>query len=803
MSKPLKILLAVIGIVLLLLIGTVLAAIAFFDPNSLRSRLAEAVKKETGRELAIGEIRMGFFPWLNVEVDQLALGNAAGFGPAPMVSVESLRLGVRLLPLLREQRVEASTLRLSGVKVTLAVNAEGLNNWQDLIKPDKEKDETGRDASGKTALDIAGIEIENLALSYTDARSQAAYAIEGLQLKTGHFQAGEPFSLKGGFKATSAVQQAALTADFDTQAWFDDETGSVRLQDLRLKLDASQAGAAPLRAALLLNTAKFAYDGKSKLLSIAPLSIELSELLKGVADKPELTATGRISTALASDLGARQHSLKALDVALDLGGSLVPGGKPQKLLLKTDVSADLAADTAKLDHLQLGFAGLDASAELAVEQLSGEAPSISGPLSLAPFSPRALMATLAISPPQTADPAVLQQLSLKALLSATAKTASLRNLALKLDDTSITGDFSLRDFSTQALAFALRADSLDADRYLPPEKKPQPGESPAQKVDINGIVLPAELLEKLNAEGTLDFARLKLKGVVLSDARIKLSGGGKASIKRQQISAGLYGGRADIALDFSPGAKPGYGLNTALSGISAGPLLKDFLGKDYLSGQGSVTLALGGSGRTVGDLRRALNGDAAFNFVNGAVKGFNLGKIIRDGKAMLSLKPGAATAVSGSEPQSTDFAELRGAAKIVNGVLKSDQLSAKNPLLRLEGAGEINLVDETINYLAKPTLVSSVKGQGGKDASDLRGLVIPIRLTGGLFKPLVSIDWQAALQQQAAEQLRGQYEVQKEQLQQQREQIKNELKKNGVEGLLKLFGGKKAEPPAEPASAPK
>ena len=135
MAKPLKVLLITLGVLLLALAGLVTAAIVFFDANALRERITVAVKKETGRELLLGDIQLGFFPWIKAEISGISLSNAPGFGPQPMLTAESLTLGVKLLPLLRDRQVQASTLRLAGVNVQLAVNAEGISNWADLSTP--------------------------------------------------------------------------------------------------------------------------------------------------------------------------------------------------------------------------------------------------------------------------------------------------------------------------------------------------------------------------------------------------------------------------------------------------------------------------------------------------------------------------------------------------------------------------------------------------------------------------------------------------------------------------------------------
>ena len=213
-------------------------------------------------------------------------------------------------------------------------------------------------------------------------------------------------------------------------------------------------------------------------------------------------------------------------------------------------------------------------------------------------------------------------------------------------------------------------------------------------------------------------------------------------------------------------------------------------------------------GETVGAAKRSLNGTLAFNLVDGAVKGFNLGKLLRDGQAMLALQSGA----GGGTAPSTDFAELRGGGTFVNGVLKSDQLTAKNPLIRLEGAGELNLVSETIDYLAKPTLVNTASGQGGKERADLSGIIVPIRITGSFAKPRIAIDWQAALKQQAATELREKLGVSEDTVREKREELRGKVKEelnkalgeDLSKGLQGLFGKKPAPapPPPEPQPEP-
>ena len=317
---------------------------------------------------------------------------------------------------------------------------------------------------------------------------------------------------------------------------------------------------------------------------MAPFQLVVEQLLAGTAEQAKLSAKGALGASLKADLAQRRHQLNGIELALEVVGSAIPGGKPQNLKLNGAASADLAEDSARIDGLQLEFAGLKASAkQLLVAGLTGELPTASGDLTLAPFSPRGLLSNLGIKLPEMADAQTLKSASLSTALSANANSVAFKNLLLKLDDSTLSGELAARDFASQALAFALKLDAIDADRYLPPKAAEAPAAgSEAAKTSLNDTPLPVEMLDRLNAEGTLAIGKLKLKGMTLSELRLQLDAP-KSGNKRQQLSAKLYGGSANLAMDVSPGAKPGYALKTTLSGISAGPLLKDFLGKDSVS----------------------------------------------------------------------------------------------------------------------------------------------------------------------------------------------------------------------------
>ena len=718
MSKPLKIILGIFGGIVLLLIAALLAASMLFDPNSFRGKLALEVNDRFHRELEVGNIKLSVFPWLEVKVSNLRLGNAEGFGQEPFAQVGELAVGVGLLPLVFHHKIEASAITLSGLTLNLQKNAQGQNNWADLAQASKDKDKTQSDDGGDSFalkdVNISGIAISDATVNYSDAQGGKHYSVEHLNLKTGRLKAGKPFDI-----------------------------------DLALAL---------------------------------------------TSKAPDAHVELKIGGSVLADADAKTYAISGLKLNADVSGSAVPGGK-QTLKLSGDASYDQGQGGGKLSKAALEFAGITIETEISGTGLAGDTPKLSGPIRIKPFKPREVMTQLGMKVPETSDKSALSEASLSTQYDGNFKSAAFSGLTLNLDQTVISGRLSVNDFSTQAIEFALKTDKFDADRYLAPksdqaQKAAASGDAAAKRAELNAIKLPGDAINALNVNGTLDVGTLKVSGISMSNVRLKLSGT-KGSPKQQELSANLYGGQIRATTHVNGRS---YAVDTQLQSLNTGPFLKDFLGKDSVSGVGNFKLGVAGNGNTVGELRRTLNGDVSFNLQNGAVKGFNLGQIIRGAQATFAGQPLSA---QDNTVQQTDFATLSASGKIVNGILKSDSLDAKSPLFRLAGSGEIDLVNETLNYTAKPTIVESSQGQGGKELDALRGVTIPIQLSGSLYAPQYKLALGDVVRQQASAQLQKQLDAHQDEIQQ---KLKEKLGGDLGSALSNLLGGNRPKPttPAEP-----
>ena len=205
-------------------------------------------------------------------------------------------------------------------------------------------------------------------------------------------------------------------------------------------------------------------------------------------------------------------------------------------------------------------------------------------------------------------------------------------------------------------------------------------------------------------------------------------------------SAKLYQGSIAGALVLD-GNTNGVSLKDKLTDISIGPLIKDVAQRDVIEGRGNVALDVRAAGASVNAMKKSLAGNARIALHDGAIKGFNLGEALRKAESLTGSKTAQSQATDQS--QKTDFSEMTASFVIRNGVAHNDDLSAKAPLFRVSGTGDIDIGNSRIEYRAKASVVGTAKGQGGRERSALRGITVPVRLTGPFDNVRYEVDYGA------------------------------------------------------------
>ncbi len=192
--RPLRwILIAAAGLVALLLVGA-LAITRWVDPDVFRPRIVAALSQATGRPVRLQEgLELGWYPWLALRTGPGEIGNPPGMTGEPLLRWREARIGARLLPLLRGE-LELDRLRLVGARMALQRSVDGRDNWSGLA------DATGGEGGG-AALRLAGLDLEDAELRFTDAADGTTLTLDALQLSTGPWTSGqvEPVAIEARF----------------------------------------------------------------------------------------------------------------------------------------------------------------------------------------------------------------------------------------------------------------------------------------------------------------------------------------------------------------------------------------------------------------------------------------------------------------------------------------------------------------------------------------------------------------------------------------------------------------------------
>ena len=716
MSKPLKVILISAASLLILVTVIIGGIFLFVDPNDYKDKITTAVYEATGRQLTIaGDINLSLYPWLGLSLGDTQLSNAKGFGDTPFASVENVDIKVKLLPLF-QQRLEMQKIRLHGLRASLAKNKEGVSNWDDLATPKATPRATAADKKALAETPKAPTTPETTE-PIQAMGALAALAIDGLELENAHLE------------------------------WND-----------------QQANQHIIINKLALRTGPLALP--------APIDISLS--LDVNMNNPEMDGHVDFTGQVSFDLETQEYRANNLDLAVKATGAGLPVS-PVDARLLANVKADLKQQRLDLGALKLNTLGTNITGQISITELD-KSPTASGQIAIANFSPKEVSKKLGITLPDTSDASVLSKMGVNISFNGNMNGANISKLAVILDDTNLTGKASVKNFAAPAIRFDINVDDIDLDRYLPPET-----ESTASTAATPGTAaaaatqLPLEPLRALNINGNFRLGKLKITGARLTDITFSTNAKG-GRINLNPVKANLYKGsyKGRIAMDVRTDT-PKLTFIETLSGVNVGPLLKDVLGKELVSGTANISAELTTTGAELATIKKTLNGKAKFSFQDGAVKGVNIAQIIREANAKLNKK--SAPPKTSNE---TDFTEMSGSVTITNGIVRNKDLKMKSPLLRISGKGNVDLPKEKIKYLVNASIVESSKGQAGKELNELKSLTIPIKITGTFDKLKYSLDLGPVLQARAKKAV----EKQKKGIE---KKARKEIKKKIEDELKKLF----------------
>jgi AsmA protein len=196
---------------------------------------------------------------------------------------------------------------------------------------------------------------------------------------------------------------------------------------------------------------------------------------------------------------------------------------------------------------------------------------------------------------------------------------------------------------------------------------------------------------------------------------------------------GAYGGQVSgqLTVDASSG-NPTYALSSDLVGVRALPLLRAAADFDKLDGKLQAKIAVRSAGSSQRAILSNLGGTVFANFQDGAIRGLNVARMIR------SLTSGTLSGWQETREQTTDLTQLSASFRIETGQATTSDLNLVGPLIKMTGAGTIDLAAKTLAFRVEPKLVMTTEGQGR--SGDPVGLGIPVVVDGPWAEPRIYPD---------------------------------------------------------------
>ena len=727
---------------LLIVVGAAaLYLFTLFDANDYKTEIQALVKKQTQLELNIdGDLQLSVFPWLGVSVEHISIDHAGKH----LASAGYARIFAKFTPLLKGE-VEVDGIALHDLKLQLVKDAKGQGNWL-LESPSTNKGGTSSSpelaAVPLTAFTLGYLEIENAEISYQDLRTGAHHKLQNLDFLVNNVSSNSLFPVSADFRY--------LTGELNTPIHVH------------------------LTSQISLNLAKQQLALSDTIMDIGNTRIRASLDVQHLLTSPFIGGHINVSEFKPADWTDILQTAALTDTSLDVD-------------FKSDFELDTGKGQLALQELIISSPQLSLSGAFNANNLN-DSPSYMGKISINNLNPSALLTALNIQPPTTTDSRVLKSLSGKLQFSGTDNSLKLPKISLKLDDSKLTGHFSVSSFKNMTSNFLLNIDSLDLDRYTPASDSQQSTNQQNNQNTTSGsadaLLLPLSALRDLNTNGRLRIGQLIASGLQIDNLDAKVAAYNDF-ISLKSLTGDLYGGsmNATASID-ARNNTPQINFNKRFTSIQAAPLLTSLAEVDYVAGTMDLQITGTAFGNTLPAIKRTLTGEANFNVTDGILKNTNIEQMVCKSIARIRDRQYAVT----EEQPNTKFKEFNGHMNIVKGVMQTDRLLVGLNNMQVNGSGTINLIEESLDYSIRAKIFGDMENQACEVHERYRDVAWPLRCKGSLTEEpskLCSLD-QRELQNIAAQ--LAQKEIKRTATKALEDKLKDKLGDEATQQLKDLFG---------------
>ncbi len=680
-----------------LLATAAVAFVALFDADALKVRVADAVRRSTGRELTIaGPVGLTWSLIPTIALNDVSLANPPGMSRPAMAHAARVEVRIALLPLLSRQ-VEVRGVTLVEPDLLLERSASGQPNW--LFTPVAPAAAPGPAAASAPRMQVSvdAVRVRDGRLGWRSGAS--VHTLAAPTLTAAAAGPNDPVALSGVLAAVGFGLELKGTAG---------------------PLAMIGAGAWPLQAALTGDGVQASANGTMGLDGAMALSINVGNLaglspVVGRALPPlqDLQASARLTSAGVSDIRGQAG-------AADLSAWL-PGLKLTRMTLAGPASAQpvtfaaegfagaapvaVTANVGTLSALlgggpapiQVGLIGAGATVQGQgiVTDLTGRGFDMAVSARVPDLAALGGLAGLALPP--------VRDVALDARVSTTdAGAIALRAMRLTMPQGDVSGDVILGRTPRPSVRGTLVSQRLNLDGFAaatPPSSAPG-GPAPLPSVApplparlLPDAPLPFDALRRADADVQIALNEVVWRHtafhavtgrLLVQDGRLRLD----------PLQAQAPGGPIQaLVLADAAAPIPTVALGLQAPGMNAGPLLAAF-GAPAATGRMDADIQVKGAGASVRAIAASLDGHAGLAMVDGELDNQWLTGLFGDALRGLPI-------------------ELKGLSLVRCLALRFDvaagQATARALLLdasrlHLEGQGGMNLADETLDLRLRTLL---------------------------------------------------------------------------------------------------
>lgn len=672
------------AIIPILIILGFMGAMQFIDFNRYKPQIEHRVSQTLGLSFKIkGDVSIHLLPF-GLSFDQAVLLSDARFKNMPLLNIEKTQLNFSLLNLFLEKKLTLQGLSLTKPHIHLRENKLGEKNWQPIRKL---------------------VQINRLKPSgfHTVVYQSVSNAV------------------------ASSSQSSPQTVSKNLPIW--------KLQDLVIDSGGidfeSQVSHEKIRVD---HFDLLALDLKPQV----PFKVSVNFNLENVNQKQHIES--QLNTFVQVDRNLKNWALSDWQAYAQLS---LPSEMqiPDSRLNTTGSLFKFNTQTHQFELHNAHFNYLNSHLSLQLSGQLGETYQIKGAVNLAHLNLPKMMHQLHQKPIHFVNQLALNDINLTSRIQLTPDLLALNEMNLQFDQTHLKGDLWKKGHQNPQYQFNLAIDQLNMDAYQvkaiaqQQQAKPQgiiegataphPIQAPLTQAYLP-LAVPVRTLRALQAQGQLTIGKLQIWQQHYQKMNITLSAQ-KGLLKLAPFDANLYQGRIESQLSLNvTGQTPVYHWKGKGRDIQLMPFLQDGWHNASLKGTLSSYFDFKTQGVNQHLLKQNLNGRFMAKIEKGAVKGLDLNQLLMG-------KPSSKT-------DETAFKRLVIDGPIQKGIYHISKWKIDSSRFSGTGFGRVNLVLATLNTHLKLHVDKAPLA-----LSQLKGLEVPIRLTGLLQHPKWQLQTKALL----------------------------------------------------------